>query len=353
MDVAELARTIGGELAGDGSRVVTGIAPLEAAGPTDLAFLANPRYEKYMADTSAAGVIVSRDYAGPGKTVIRCEDPYFSFRQAMVTLYGFRQVPFEGVDPQARIDERATLGEGVAAAQFATVCAGASIGAGTVLYPGAFVGPEASIGCDCVLHPNVVVYDRCILGDRVTVHANSVIGQDGFGYATHDGAHHKIPQAGWVEIGDDVEIGACCAIDRATIGVTRVGAGTKFSNQIAIGHGTVLGRHNLLVAQVGIAGSTTTGDYCAFAGQAGVAGHLKIGDFVRVGAQAGVTNDLPSKTEVWGTPASPLAEARRQAVLARKLPKMRERLDRLERELVRLTQVVHAEKGDAEPGGTG
>ena len=353
MNLAELAREIDGEPVGDGSAVVEGMAPLEEAGPTEVAFLANPRYNKYMAGARAAGVIVSADYEGGAVPVIRCADPYFAFRQAMVKLYGFHRAPFVGVHRWAYIDERATVGRGVSAAQFVTVCERATVGQGTVLYPGVFIGLGAKIGRDCILHPNVVVYDHCILGDRVTVHANTVIGEDGFGYATHAGAHHKIPQAGSVEIGHDVEIGACCTIDRATIGMTHIEAGTKLSNQVAIGHGTVVGRHNLLVAQVGIAGSTTTGDYCAFAGQAGVVGHLKIGGFVRVGAQAGVSNDVPQHTQVWGTPASPLAEARRQAVLVRKLPKMREDIRQLQRELAELKRdIAHqtepAERRDAD-----
>ncbi len=336
MNVAELAKKIGGELVGDGAAEVTGAAPLDTAGSTDIAFLINPRYDKHLADTSAAVVIVPADHGPADVPVIRCADPYFAFRQAMVAVCGFRSAPFVGVHRDAYVDVRAALGEGVAIGPCATVSMGATVGAGTVLYPGVFVGAESRIGENCVLYPNVVVYDKCILGDRVTAHANTVIGEDGFGYATHDGAHHKIPQAGWVEIGDDVEIGVCCAIDRATIGATKIASGTKMSNLVAVGHGTKIGRHNLLVAQVGIAGSTTTGDYCAFAGQAGVVGHLQIGDFVRVGAQAGVTNDIPAKTEVWGTPAAPLAEARRQAVVGRHLPALREQIRQSTREMAEL-----------------
>jgi len=344
MNLNELAKAIDGEVVGDGAREVTGLAPLESAGATEVAFLVNPRYEKYMAATQAAGVIVAADYPAGDVTLIRCADPYFAFRQAMVLIHGFRSKPPVGTHRRAYVDQRASVAEGVSIAQFVTVSEGASVGAGTVLYPGVFVGPGATIGRECVLFPNVVIYDGCALGDRVTVHANSVIGEDGFGYATHDGAHHKIPQVGRVEIGDDVEIGAACAIDRATLGATRVGAGTKLSNQIAIGHGTRLGRCNLLVAQAGIAGSTTTGDYCAFAGQAGVVGHLRIGDFVRVGAQAGVTNDIPDRTEVWGTPAMPLSDARRRAVVGRHLPEMRERIRALDKELAELKRIVAAQR---------
>ena len=345
MKLEKLAHAIGGELLGDGSREVTGAATLMDAGPNDLAFLANPQYEKYVADTKAAAVIVATDFSGADVPMIRCEDAYYAFREAMVLLFGFRTAPFEGVSASAQIHPEAKLGDQVAAAWSATVCAGATIGDRTVLYPGVFVGPDARIGSDCILHPNVVVYDHCVLGDRVTLHANTVIGQDGFGYATHEGAHHKIPPAGWAEIGDDVELGAGCTVDRSTMGATTIASGTKFSNQVAIGHGCRIGPNNLMVAQTGIAGSTTTGAYCVFGGQAGVVGHLKLGDFVSVGAQAGVTNDIPSNTQVWGTPASPLADAKRQAVVGRQLPKMRDRIRAIEQTLAQLKREA---SGDGE-----
>ena len=337
IDLRRLAELVGGELVGEGSTVITGLAPLESAGPTEAAFLANPRYARHVVGTKAAAVIVPVDYAGPaGVTLIRCADPYFAFRQAMVALYGFRPRPFVGIHRWAYIDQRSTLGENVSIAQFVTISEAAQVGSGTILYPGVFIGPHVRIGRDCILYPNVAVYDRCILGDRVTIHANAVIGQDGFGYATRDGQHHKIPQAGWVEVGDDVEIGAACTVDRAAIGATRIGEGSKFSNQVAIGHGTQVGRHNLMVAQVGIAGSTRTGDYCVFGGQAGVVGHVALGDGVQVAAQAGVTHDVPAGTKVLGSPADEISEARRQLVLIRKLPEMRARVAALEEQVALL-----------------
>ena len=338
--LGELSEKLGGKLTGDPSRTVRGVNALPDAGPDEVTFLANSRYERYMADSRAAAVLVSEGYKGPGDSLIRCADPYHAFREAMVLLVGFRRHPFEGVDDAARVDPSASLGEDVAVAQFATVGKDAEIGPRTVLYPGAFVGEGCKVGADCVLHPNVVVYDGCILGDRVTIHAGSVVGQDGFGYATHGAEHLKIPPAGWVEIGDDVEIGACCAIDRATVGATVIGSGTKFSNLVAIGHGAKIGKGCLLVAQVGIAGSTKIGDYCALAGQAGVNGHIEIGDHVRVGAQAGVVNDVPSNTEVFGAPAVPRAQARKVYSLLPKLPDMRDQIRKLQSELAKLRNLA-------------
>jgi UDP-3-O-[3-hydroxymyristoyl] glucosamine N-acyltransferase len=341
MTLAELAALVGGRLQGDGARTVTGVASLESAGATDVAFLANPKYERQIESTAAAAVLVAADYAGPtcpSGGLVRCADPYFAFRQTMMAFHGLRRPHFSGIDSRAAIDPTAALGAGVNVAAFVTVAAGASIGERTVLYPGAYVGPNCRIGRDCTLYPNVTLYDGTILGDRVTVHAGSSIGHDGFGYATHrcdDGVvrHDKIPQAGWVVLEDDVEIGACCAIDRATMGATVVGAGTKFSNLVAIGHGTQLGKHCLLVAQSGIAGSVMVGNYCVFAGQAGVVGHIRIGDGAKIGAQCGVTNDIPAGQDTWGTPAMPLAQARRAFATIQHLPELRSAVRKLLREV--------------------
>jgi UDP-3-O-[3-hydroxymyristoyl] glucosamine N-acyltransferase len=341
--LGRLAEKLGGQLTGDPEKAVRGANGLADAAEDEIAFLANARYERFMAASKAAAVIVAEDYDGPGDSLIRCADPYFSFRQAMVLLYGFRRHPYERLDPTARIDPSARLGEGVAVAQFATISPGVEIGPRSVLYPGVFVGARCRIGADCVLYPNVVLYEGCLLGDRVIIHANSVVGQDGFGYATHAGRHEKIPQAGWVEIADDVEIGACCAIDRATVGATVIGPGTKFSNLVAIGHGARLGGGCLLVAQAGVAGSTKIGDYCALGGQAGVVGHIEIGQGVRIGAQAGVINDVPPGQGVWGSPSMPRNVARRAHALLAQLPTLRDHIRKLQAEVETL-------KRRAEPG---
>ncbi|MFP4356007.1 MAG: UDP-3-O-(3-hydroxymyristoyl)glucosamine N-acyltransferase [Phycisphaerae bacterium] len=338
MLLEEFAETIGGRLTCDGQVEIDGIASLESAGPRQLAFLANDKYVKYMDRTAAAAVIVAEDYDGPGERLIRCDDAYFAFRNAMVEFYGFRTHPFEGIDASATVDPSASLGQNVAIGPGVYVGANTEIGDNTVLYPHVFIGPGCRLGSDCIIYPSVTLYDGSILGDRVTIHANCSIGHDGFGYATHKGVHEKIPQAGWVEIGDDVEIGACCAIDRAALGPTVVGAGTKFSDLIAIGHGTKLGRGCLLVAQVGIAGSVNVGDYCVFGGQAGVAGHIEIGEMARIGAQTGVTNSLQGGKEYWGTPAQPLAKARRTAIHTQKLGELASQVKQLTRQVESLQQ---------------
>ena len=336
MTLAQLARRLDGETSGGPERVVRGVAPIETAREDEVTFLANKRYERYVAETRAAAVIVAADYAGPAPAhaeLLRCKDAYYAFREAMVAFYGFREPPFEGVSAQACVHRSARLAEGVRVAPLATVSADCQVGPRTAICPGVFLGPGCRIGADCTLHPNVTLYEGTILGDRVTIHAGTSVGHDGFGYATHAGRHEKIPQAGWVEIEDDVEIGAGCAIDRATMGATVVGAGTKFSNLVAIGHGTKLGKHCLLVAQAGLAGSVMVGDYCVFAGQAGVVGHIRIGDGCKVAAQAGVTADLGAGQDVGGSPAMPLAQARRAWMSLRQLAEMRTALRKLAREV--------------------
>jgi UDP-3-O-[3-hydroxymyristoyl] glucosamine N-acyltransferase len=210
---------------------------------------------------------------------------------------------------------------------------GAVIGTGCVLYPGVYVGEESTVGDGCLLYPNAVVYDRCELGDRVTLHANCVIGQDGFGYATKDGAHHKIPQSGRVVIEDDVEFGAGCAIERAAIGETRIGRGTKFADLISIGHGTTIGRHCLVVSLVGISGSVEVGNYVALGGQVGVTGHLKIGDGVQAAGKTAITHDVPAGEKIGGIPAVELDQAKRNALAGRDLYGLAKRVRSLERQL--------------------
>src|SRR4051812_14321292 len=284
MKLNEIAGAIGAELVGgDPAAVISAVNTLEDAGPGEISFLANAKYVRLLESTRAAAVIVARGVRSDRVPLLRTADPYFAFREAVVKLHGYRRHPHQGVHPAAHVDPTATVGEG------------------TVIYPGVYVGPRARIGRDCILYPNVVVYDDCVLGDRVTLHANCSIGHDGFGYATaklagEEVRHHKIPQAGNAVIEDDVEMGAGCAVDRATLGSTVVGRGTKFSNLVTIGHGSRVGRHGLFVAMVGLAGSVKAGDYVTLAGQVGVAGHLEIGDRVTVGAQSGVMNDVPSGT---------------------------------------------------------
>ncbi len=340
----QLASMLGAKLQGDGAHSIAGCAGLEEATAADISFLSNRKYASSLGTTQAGAVILSSIDAAQAPatlTVLIAKDPYFAFRQAMVALHGFRKHPPAGISELAVVDPTAVLGEGCCVQPFAVIAAGAKIGARTVIYPHCYVGADAVIGEDCVLYPSVTVYDHCVLGQRVTLHAGCVIGQDGFGYATHklEGEaprHHKIPQIGNAVIEDDVEMGANCAIDRATLGSTRIGQGTKFSDLIAIGHGASLGKHNLMVAQVGIAGSTDTGDYVVMGGQAGVAGHLSIGTGAQLAAQSGVMTDVPAGEKYGGQPAMPLSQAKRTILALMRLPDLLKEIKDLENRIKEL-----------------
>ena len=310
--LAELASTIGAEIVGDGSVRVTAAATLEDARPGQISFLSNPRYVRQLETTQASAVIVGPGARSERVALLRAKDPYYAFAQAVVKLHGHRVHAHTGIHPRAHVEPSATIGPG------------------TVVYPGTYVGAHVRIGGNCVLHPNVTIYEHCVLGDRVVVHANTTIGADGFGYATHGGVHHKIPQTGNVVIGDDVEIGANVAIDRAALGSTVIGRGSKLSDLIAIGHNVKVGEHALLVALVGIAGSVELGHHVTMAGQVGVAGHLKIGDHVTIGAQSGVVNNVPDQSTLLGSPAMPISQARRVAAVFVQLPELNERVKKLE-----------------------
>jgi UDP-3-O-[3-hydroxymyristoyl] glucosamine N-acyltransferase len=317
----KISATVAGGAAATASAEVTSCSTLEEAGPGQLSFLANPKYLKQLETTRATAVVVA-----PGMTtdrgdlvLLQAKDPYYAFMQAVVHLHGYRKHPHEGTHPQAYVDPTATVGEG------------------TVIYPGAFVGPRARIGRDCILYANAVIYDDCVLGDRVTVHAGSAVGVDGFGYATQQGVHHKIPQTGNVVLEDDVEIGANCAIQRATLGSTVIGKGSKFGDLIDIGHGTKVGPHALFVGLVGIAGSVTIGHHCTIGGQAGMTGHLKIGDNVSVAAQAGIHTSIPDQTAVVGAPALPIARGRRVLAIMTQLPELLDRIRQLEQKVEELS----------------
>jgi UDP-3-O-[3-hydroxymyristoyl] glucosamine N-acyltransferase len=327
-------------LKGDPDRRIERVATLEDAGDGDVSFLSNLKYEKMLQTTRASAVVLRPDIAAPERLdLIQVADPYAAITALIVTLHGYRRhrrVPPDrsctSIHPSVRIGENPTIHPGV------TIDEDVVIGRDAVMYPGCYVGPRCRIGDSVLLYPNVVLYDDTMLGHRVTIHANTVIGEDGLGYAPVDGRWVKIPQIGQVEIEDDVEIGAGCAIDRATLGKTRIGRGTKFSNLIAIGHGTHIGEHCLLVAQVGVAGSVSVGNHVTMAGQAGVVGHIRIGDGATLGAKAGVTHNVPDGETVLGQPAIPIRDMRRQVVYIQRLPELNETVKRLEKEVAQLRQ---------------
>lgn len=316
-----------------------GVNTLQEAVEGEISFLANVKYRAQLFETRASAAIVGEEEAVPeGLTVLRCQDPYGAVAAAILRIHGVRRHPQWGLDPQARIAESARIGKNANIGPCVVIDENAVIGDNATLYPGCYIGNGAVLGDDVTLYPNVVVYDGSRLGNRVTLHAGTVIGQDGLGYAPVEGRWVKIPQAGRVVIEDDVEMGANCAIDRATLGETRIGAGTKFSDAVVIGHGTKVGKHGMFVAQVGLAGSVTVGEHVTLGGQVGVAGHLSIGDNVTVGAKSGVWSDIPSNGRYFGSPAFKWKQFWRQIAAVKELPDLLKKLHRLEAEVAALRQ---------------
>jgi UDP-3-O-[3-hydroxymyristoyl] glucosamine N-acyltransferase len=268
-----------------------------------------------------------------GRPIIRVGDPLMAFAHVVQHLRGGPRLTSRGISPAAHIHPTARLGANVSVGPGVVIGEGCEIGANSTLHAGAIVGHNCRLGDDVTLAPHAVLYDDCIIGNRVTIHANAVIGGDGFGYRTNDGKHTKVPQLGWVEIEDDVEVGAGSTIDRGTFGATRIGMGTKIDNLVMIGHNCQIGRYNLLCSQVGIAGSSTTGEYVVMAGQVGVADHVNIGDRVMILAKSGVPHDIPANTQVLGYPSRPHKEQARIIKTMEKLPEIRLDLKRIKRHL--------------------
>jgi UDP-3-O-[3-hydroxymyristoyl] glucosamine N-acyltransferase len=287
--------------------------------------------------TRASAVIIARQTDAPPRlALVRTDDPYAAVSATIVRVHGYRQHPRWGIDARAVVAASARMGKNANIGPGVTVADHAEVGDNATIYPGCYIGEHVSIGNDVTLFPNVVVYDRTRIGHRVTVHAGTSIGQDGLGYAPRDGRWIKIPQVGRIIIDDDVEIGAGCAFDRATLGATCIGRGTKFSDLVVIGHGAKIGQDCMVVGQVGIAGSADIGDRVTLAGQVGVSGHLTIGDGARIGAQSGVASSLDGGVEYQGSPAVPSPDFRRQSAAVQKLPELVQRIRDLERELAEL-----------------
>ena len=341
--LAELAARVGGEAVGDGALRLLRVAPLEDAGPQDVTFFANRKYRKAFEASRAGAVVVEPGEQVPaGRAVIRAPNAYLAFARISTLFHPPAQArPAVAeqafVHPSARVDPTSEL------MPFAYVGPGAVVGARCILHPGAHVGPEARLGDDCVLWPNAVVRDGCVLGNRVVLEPGCVVGSDGFGFAFDadgEGAsgprHFKVPQAGIVVVEDDVELGANTCVDRATLGVTRVGRGAKIDNLVQVAHNVEIGALSILVGQVGIAGSSKLGAGVIAGGQVGIVGHVKIGDGAKLLARAGVMNDVAAGEVLSGSPGRLHGEWLRQEAALSRLPELLKRVRELEKKLERM-----------------
>ncbi|NEV60830.1 UDP-3-O-(3-hydroxymyristoyl)glucosamine N-acyltransferase [Thiorhodococcus minor] len=331
---------------------LTGVATLAAAAPGDLCFVEALDQHGAIAASAAAVVLAPLDFPEPiPRNVIRVPKP----REAFFTI-AERFLPppdYSGIHPDASIDPTAALGSQVTIAPGAVLAAGVSLGDGSVIGPGVYLGPCVEVGRHCVIHANVTVQRDTRIGDRCIIHSGARIGGDGFGYQWDGSGHRKVPQLGRVVIEDDCELGSNVCVDRATLGATTVGRGSKIDNLVQIAHNVRLGEHVIMVAQSGIAGSTRIGTGCIIAGQAAISDHLRIGDGARVGGQAGVTNDVAPGAAVNGTPARAVGRNLREQAALGRLPTLLKQVKRQQQLIATLeSRLAQLEgSGDPEKGG--
>jgi UDP-3-O-[3-hydroxymyristoyl] glucosamine N-acyltransferase len=323
MKLQDVAEQLGCLLEGDGSLDIQRVESLEHAGTGDLTFFANPKYAAALRRTRASAVILGFDAPAASCAMLRTNDPYLAFANAL------------------RVFAAAPLGRGVSIGPFVSIGRGARVGDRTVIYPSVSIGDGAVVGDDCVIHSQAAIRERIVIGNRVVIQNGAVIGGDGYGFVRRaDGTHHKIPQTSIVVIEDDVEIGANTTVDRPAVGETRIQAGAKIDNLVQVAHGVNVGRNALLAAQVGIAGSTTIGDGVMLGGQVGVAGHVKIGNNVVAVGQSGITNSAPDGAFLSGYPAIDNREWLKSSAIFRKLPALRRKIADLEQRVLELEAMV-------------
>lgn len=324
--LAELATYTNSKLVGNPQHCINNVADLESASSEDVSFLANPRYEQAMRSSKAGVIFVEPTTALiENRNFLIHENPSKAFQMTVEIFYKDSQEhsAFQGIHPSAIIHSSCQIGKAVTIGPHAVLDKNVTIGEGTFIGAGCYIGPGTAIGKGSLIHPRVIIREFCVIGDRVILQPGAVIGSCGFGYLTDkEGQHTKLKQLGNVVVEDDVEIGANTTIDRARFKTTRIGRGTKIDNLVQIGHGVILGEHNIIVAQTGIAGSTQTGKHVIIGGQAAIAGHIKIADGVMITGKAGVTKSVTKSGKYGGLAGVlPLDEFNRNSVFLRNIEK--------------------------------
>jgi UDP-3-O-[3-hydroxymyristoyl] glucosamine N-acyltransferase len=346
MKLGELASRLGAELRGDAELEVTGVKGIEEAGPTEVTFVANPKYSVLARKTRAAAVLVDPDFQDIDAPTLRIKNPYLAFARALGCFY---QPPAyaPGIHPTAVIDPTAKIGAEAHIGPYVVVGPGVKLGDHATLLPHVVLYPGVQAGSHFFAHAHAVVRENCILGEHVTLENGAIVGADGFGFAKNELGHwEKIPQSGPVRLGDRVDVQANACIDRATVGATEIGAGTKVDNLVQIGHGSKVGENTLLCAQTGLAGSSVVGNSVILAGQTGVAGHCAVGDGVILTAQSAVSHDIPAGKMISGSPGFDNRIWLRAVLIFQRLPEMLKRLDRVEKKLAAQTAPNDAANGN-------
>ncbi len=332
MKLRELADLIGGTISGNPEIEITGVSGIKEAKQGDITFLADKKNLGDMFVSHASAVIVKEEIKELTIGMLVADNPYFTFARALEVFYIKPRKP-SGISDKAIIGKNVILGDDVSIHPIAYIGNNVILGARVTIYPGVCIREGVSIGDDSLIHPNVTIEENVQIGKKVIIHSGTVIGCDGFGYVLEKGKHYKIPQVGRVIIEDEVEIGANVTIDRATVGDTVIGSGTKIDNLVQIGHNVKIGQNCIIVSQVGISGSVEIGDGVILAGQVGVRDHVKIGSGAKVGAQSGIGNDIPERQIYSGSPAIPHKTWLRAQSVYSKLPEYVKRLQELERKV--------------------
>ena len=331
MKLGELASRLGADLRGNAELEVTGVRGIEDAGPSEITFVANPRYSSLARTTQAAAVLVDPEFQEIPAATLRIKNPYLAFSRALAIFY---QPPAyaPGIHSTAAIDPTAEIGEGAHIGAYVVVGPHVSLGPNATLLPHVVLYPGVRAGSHFFAHAHAVVRENCILGDHVTLENGAIIGADGFGFAKDEmGRWEKIPQSGPVRIGNRVDVQANACIDRATVGATEIGDGTKVDNLVQVGHGSRVGENTLLCGQVGLAGSSVIGNNVILAGQSAVAGHCSIGDGAILTAQSAVSHDVAPGKMVSGSPGFDNRVWLRAVTIFQRLPELLKRLDRVEK----------------------
>ncbi len=341
MKLREIAAMLDAEIAGSGEVEILRVAKIEEARTGDITFIANPKYQKHLTTTNASAVIVAQDLdtgAGITPALVRVKDPYMAFLKVLQHFHPPVEPLPPGIHPTAVVASNATLGKDVRIGAYVVIGENVQVGDGSIVSHNVVVGDNVVIGNQCIIYPNITIYYGCRIGDRVIIHSGTTVGSDGFGFAPKPGgSYEKIPQLGIVVIEDDVEIGANCTIDRATLGETRICKGAKLDNLIQVAHNVVVGENTVIAAQAGISGSTKLGKSCMIGGQVGLTGHLEIADGTKIGAQSGVHRSIQKPgTTIFGYPAYPQREAFRIQASVTQLPDLLQTVRDLQKRIAQL-----------------